>query len=128
MTPASRRRVSILRRWVWLGCAIAAATLLARSAPAERDTGQVSDQMAGTVRSVRPEVGEVAVLMGVGHALRLRVFHAGPECAITVAGATARLPQVAPGAVVVVRYHRAQGRDEASSIAAQPPPRQGRGA
>jgi len=109
----------MLLRVTWLGCAIAVATLLAQSAPEE--------QVAGTVQLVKPEAGEVVVLTGVGHAVRRRLFHAGPECAITVAGAAAQLRELVPGAVVVVRYRMSQGRDEAESIAAQSPERTGRG-
>ena len=117
----------MLLRLTWLGCAMAASSLQTRPAPPEPRARQASEQIAGTVRMVKPEIGEIAVLTAVGHAIRLRVFHAGPECAITVAGAAARLREVTPGVVVVVRYHESEGRNEAESITTQSPEPTGRG-
>lgn len=73
-------------------------------------------RMSGTVASVDVAVGEVGLVTGVGHALRLVDLDVGSDCRILVAGMEAALSEVKRGAVVAVRYRITASRYEALVI------------
>lgn len=103
---------------------VLALTLLSGTAGTFARSLQVSapatDEMTGMVQTVDTLAREVRVITGVGHSLRLIVFHAGDGCRIAVAGKEADLRDVPRGAVVSVRYRRIASLYEADAIDATP--------
>ena len=103
---------------------VLALTLLSGTAGTLARSLQVSapatDEMTGMVQTVDTLAREVRVITGVGHSLRLIVFHAGDGCRIAVAGKEVDLRDVPRGAVVSVRYRRIASLYEADAIEATP--------
>ena len=103
---------------------VLALTLLSGAAGTFARSLQVSppaaDQMTGMVQTVDTLAREVRVITGVGHSLRLIVFHAGEGCRIVIAGRQADLRDVPRGAIVAVQYRRIASLYEADAIDAGP--------
>jgi len=72
-------------------------------AAATRGTDAVA-KMCGTVAASDRAAGELRLITGVGHALRVVVFRVDRECTIRFAGAEGSLDELARGQVVVVAY------------------------
>ena len=62
------------------------------------------DTLRGTVLAVKPDVGYLDVLTGVGLALRVVHIRAVPETHVAAAGAAVSLPEIKPGDIVRVEY------------------------
>ena len=78
--------------------------------------------MCGTVSAVDDAAGEMRVITGVGHSLRVLVFRIERGCRVRVAGAEARPRDLARGQIVVVAYRTTPAGHEAQSIEVGPPP------
>lgn len=73
-------------------------------------------KMCGTVSALDRTTGELRLVTGVGHSLRVVVFRVGRECRVRVAGAEAALGDIARGQIVVVDYRKTPSGNTAESI------------
>jgi len=90
---------------------------------AQQDVTVAADAMTCKVKSVDVETRELRAITGVGHALRVMVFHADPACQIRIDEDQAGLQDLKPGAIVVVRYRKTPECYEAASIEVLQTPR-----
>jgi len=73
-------------------------------------------KMCGTVAALNRTAGELRVITGVGHSLRVVVFRVGRECRVRVAGVEAALGDLARGQIVVVDYRKTPSGNTAETI------------
>ena len=94
---------------------------------APQPPGTAADSLTATIRNVDADAHTLAVLTGVGHALRLVAMEVEPICDIKVDGASAPLQDLKPGQIVRIRYRKADGGKAAQTIETLPTGAEGGG-
>ena len=92
------------------------ASLPGSSSPAP----EAMESRTATVRAVDVKARTLAVLTGVGHAVRLLRIPLSPECQIKVAGTAAELKDLKPGDIVRMTYRKSEDRSVAVRIETVP--------
>ena len=99
----------------------------AKGTCAPQAPGTAADSLTATIRYVDADAHTLAVLTGVGHALRLVAMEVEPRCDIKVDGVSAALRDLKPGQIVHIRYRKADGGKAAQAIETLPTGAEGGG-
>lgn len=116
----SRRERAAHRAIIGLAAFLAIAVQGGAATGAAEDLGL--EQTTGTVKAVEPEAGRISLITGVGHALRVVVFHADAACRVEVDGVVAPLTSLGRGRIVTVQYRSGAEPYAAERIATIPSP------
>ena len=114
MRPIRGLRTFLLRLGLISLLAGTACTIVPSPRPSR--AAAAPDTLTATCHAVDLKARTLAVVTGVGFALREERFRVDPGCEIRVRGASAQLPDLKPGEIVRIRYRRQADGNVAESI------------